>query len=444
VTDDTTKQFFAYLVEHQALAKVVGFENEAFIFPGVHHSFKFCALTITGENIKSGRTDFVFFCREFADSGDVRKHFELSSAELALINPNTRTCPIFRARYDAEVTKKIYRRVPILLSENNSENPWHIEFLSMFHMSNDSYLFKSAPAPGLLPLYEAKMIHQFDHRFGTFEGATQAQLNLGSLPQPDSQKKSDPTFTVMPRYWVAEEEASKRWGSWNRYWAIGFRDITSSVVERTSIFSLLPRVAMGNSLPLMLPTTVDAKLVTLLLANLNSLTLDYVARQKIAGTHMNFFFLQQLPILSPQQYSHFDLDYIFPRVLELIFNSYDSRHFASDVGYKDEPFTWDDIRRECARAELDGYYAHLYGLTRDELCYILDPKDVFGEDFPSETFRVLREREQKEYGEYRTRRLVLEAFDKLAESPRFRDEMPKRRSVFEVSGTSDLARTRQN
>ena len=67
---------------------------------------------------------------------------------------------------------------------------------------------------------------------------------------------------------------------------------------------------------------------------------------------------------------------------------------------------------------------------RDELRYILDPKDLFGEQFPSETFRVLKENEQKEFGEYRTRRLVLEAFDKLAESPRFRDEMPKRKSVF--------------
>jgi hypothetical protein len=66
------------------------------------------------------------------------------------------------------------------------------------------------------------------------------------------------------------------------------------------------------------------------------------------------------------------------------------------------------------------------------LRYILDPKDVFGEDFPSETFRVLKEREIKEYGEYRTQRLVLEAFDKLAESPRFRDEMSKRVSVFDV------------
>ena len=77
------------------------------------------------------------------------------------------------------------------------------------------------------------------------------------------------------------------------------------------------------------------------------------------------------------------------------------------------PFKWDENRRAILRAELDAYYAKLYGLTRDELRYILDPKDVYGPDFPGETFRVLKEKEEKQYGEYRTRRLVLEAWDSM-------------------------------
>jgi hypothetical protein len=77
------------------------------------------------------------------------------------------------------------------------------------------------------------------------------------------------------------------------------------------------------------------------------------------------------------------------------------------------PFIWNEDRRAQIRAELDAYYAKLYGLTRDELRYILDPADVYGPDFPSETFRVLKNNEIKKYGEYRTQRLVLEAWDKL-------------------------------
>ena len=76
------------------------------------------------------------------------------------------------------------------------------------------------------------------------------------------------------------------------------------------------------------------------------------------------------------------------------------------------PFPFDQERRAVLRAELDAYYARLYGLDRNELRYILDPEDVMGNDYPSETFRVLKDREIREYGEYRTQRLVLEAWDR--------------------------------
>ncbi len=86
--------------------------------------------------------------------------------------------------------------------------------------------------------------------------------------------------------------------------------------------------------------------------------------------------------------------------------SYNSRSLG-------EPLRLDEVRRAQLRAELDAYYARLYGLTRDELRYILDPKEVHGEDFPGETFRVLKDKEIRQLGEYRTRRLVLEAWDKM-------------------------------
>lgn len=76
-------------------------------------------------------------------------------------------------------------------------------------------------------------------------------------------------------------------------------------------------------------------------------------------------------------------------------------------------FKRDDARCAVLRAELDAYHARLCGLTRDELRYIPDPADVYGPDFPGETFRVLKEKEIRQYGEYRTRRLVLEAWDRL-------------------------------
>lgn len=58
--------------------------------------------------------------------------------------------------------------------------------------------------------------------------------------------------------------------------------------------------------------------------------------------------------------------------------------------------------------------ARLCRLSRDDLRFILNPADVYGPDFPGETFRVLKEKEIRQYGEYRTRRLALEAWDRGA------------------------------
>ena len=270
-TDSTTSAFFGDLVAHGALAELKGFENEAFIFPAVHHAFKFCVLGMTGAAIRVAETEFVFFCRHFHQLAEPERRFRLAAADFAAINPNTLTTPVFRTRADAELTRRIYRRVPVLDNERTGENPWGVSFLRMFDMSNDSHLFVTTAdgrpptaagtpsdavggratgvASALVPLYEAKMMHQFDHRYATYEGATQANLNAGILPQTTAAQKGDPSFAVRPRYWVEAAEVEKRLGGWQRGWLLGFRDITSSVVERTAIFSLLPRVGAGHTLP---------------------------------------------------------------------------------------------------------------------------------------------------------------------------------------------------
>ena len=128
---------------------------------------------------------------------------------------------------------------------------------------------------------------------------------------------------------------------------------------------------------------------------------------------MNYFIFKQIPVLPPSAYDFTAIAFIHARVLELTYTSYDLQHWAQDLGYDGPPFPFDLERRALLRAELDAYYAHLYGLTRDELRYILDPADLMGPDYPSETFRVLKNNEIRQFGEYRTQRLVLEAWDRL-------------------------------
>ncbi len=429
-TDDTTKNFFADLTTKSSLASLFDFENREALFPGVHRSYKFSLLTLSGAPVK--QADFTFFATRVEHLRDKRRRFSLTPSEIALFNPNTRTMPVFRTRADAELTRKIYMRTPVLVDEVYGKNYWNVKYRQgLFHSSNDAQLFNRNTLTNMIereakltgnkfddngnlffPLYEARMMWQFDHRFGTFDGV--ADRSNTHVPNPTIEQYNNPLYIVLPYYWIAEKYVKERLDNWNSGWLLCFRDITNSTNERTAIFSILPSVGLSDQFGLLLPFNFpDLSLISTLLANLNSLILDYVARQKIGGLHLKKYSLFQLPVLTPSAYSPADSAFIAPRVLELVYTAYDLKPFAEDMGYHGEPFRWDEVRRAHLRAELDAYYARLYGLTRDELRYILDPKEVHGEDFPGETFRVLKDKEMRLYGEFRTRRLVLEAWDKL-------------------------------
>ncbi|WP_343622907.1 Eco57I restriction-modification methylase domain-containing protein [Roseateles puraquae] len=406
-TDDTTKRYFGDLVKNERLVSLLAYENEEFIFQSVHHAFRFCMMTIG----PARSAEFVFFARQAQQVHDERRRFSLTADEFRLINPNTLTCPVFRSKRDAELTKKIYRTAPVLIDESHAgSNPWGINFSVMFHMSGDSHMFADAPAAGLLPLYEAKLIHQFDHRWATYEAN-------GDNRDMTDEERADPSRTTTPRYWVSQAEVEERLQDkgWTRGWLMGWRDICRATDERTVIASVLPRVGVNHKTPLFFAgQNLSAKHSAALLANFDALVLDYVARQKVGGTSLAYFYLKQLPFLPPERYTDADLAFIVPRVLELTYTAHDLKAWAQDLGFEGAPFTFDPDRRAEIRGELDAYYARLYDLHEDELRYILDPADVMGADYPSETFRVLKNREMKDFGEYRTQRLVLREFRRMA------------------------------
>ena len=466
-TDDTCKRFFGSLNEKRSLVSLFDFENREGLFAGVHRSYKFCLLTVSTHPI--AESEFAFFLTHPSQLQDKRRRFTLTPEDLQLLNPNTRTCPVFRTRADAELTKKIYGRVPVLLNERTEENPWSVKFMAMFHMANDSGLFKTALGEGLLPLYEGKMVQAFDHRAASVITNPENLMRTGQPVETTLSQHLEPNYIPQPRYWVGLQEVEKKLSKWPHKWLIGVKDVTSATNERTAIFGVLPRVATGHKIPLLLIDPPTFPLTTFFVANLNSLVFDYVARNKVGGNSMGYFILKQLPVLPPDIYGADEMSFIVGRVLELIYTAWDIKPFADDLWLTPDdklreliekqwssnktgtdghffeppewvhitkdaiplpPFKWDENRRAQLRAELDAYYAHLYGLTRDEVRYILDPKDVYGEDFPSETFRGLKGKEIKRFGEYRTRRLVLEAYDELAKTDRFVGE--KRESTIEA------------
>jgi len=423
-TADTTKRFFNSLVGNRRLVSFFNFFEIRQWFVATDDRNPFGLLTI-GSYPRD--PEFAFWLTAISQLSEVERRFTLSADDIARINPNTKTAPVFRSRADARLTAKIYGRVPVLIDEakGGAGNPWGVSFMRMFDMSNDSGLFRTAAQlhaegyerdgadwaasdrrPRYVPLYEAKMIHQFDHRWATYDG--------GETRDATAAEKPDPDFEPTPRYWVPDDELKARLAAkgWTRDWVIGSRDIARATDERTVIAAPFPRVGVGNNLPLMLfMSEAEPQTLVALLCCLSSLVCDFSARYKVGGTHLNYFVYEQLPVLPPSTYTAPDLTFIMPRVLELTYTSHSMASFACDLGYRGSPFAWDEHSRALLRADLDAWYARAYGLTRDELCYVLDPADVMGPEYPSETFRVLKKSEIDRYGEYRTARLVLAAWD---------------------------------
>ncbi|MBL7496146.1 N-6 DNA methylase [Frankia sp. CNm7] len=419
-TGDTTAPFFRHLVETSTLAGFLDFENEAKIFSGVTNKFRFAVLCATG-GLRLSHTSLAFSTRHLQDLPERR--FVLLPDEILLVNPNSGTLPVFRSRTDAEITIGIHRRVPVLV--NGDENPWGVSFLRMFDMANDSSHFRTEKQlrqdgwteegdafvrgnERMLPLVEGKMLHLYDHRYATYEAATQAQLNKGTLPRLNDDQHGDPDLVAWPQYWLINSAVHDRLGDrWNREWLLGWRDITTSVNERTVITSVFPAGAVGHTEPIIL---TDNREFAALHANLSSVVVDYAARQKISGAHLTFGNMEQLPVMPPTAYcvsaswdSAVELrDWIAERVLELSYTSWDMAPYADDLHDDGPPFRWDPERRAQIRAELDAAYLHLYGLNRAEAEHVLD------------SFFVLRKNEEKAFGTFRTRTLVLAAYDAMA------------------------------
>ncbi len=426
-TDDTTKFYFQNVVEHGALVSLFDFENKG-IFPGVHSSYKFCLFTAgSGRVSPAGRkagdaAEFVFFAHAVEDLHDPERRFSLSAEDIALLNPNTRTCPIFRTRRDAALTKRVYRR-PSDLGQR------HYRLGTLFHSSNDAAKFEDADTlqqqgwnlsaagrfqrglENAVPLYEGKMFTIYDHRAATVVFNQDTLVRQRQSADTSLEQHQDPNFLVRPFFWVREPyiDPEYRWR-----WILCFKKVTSPTNERTLIAALLPSCAANDSIHLLFPTEdAVAPEFGCLLANVSSFALDHVGRQKLGGMNFNFFVFEQLSILPSSTYTQRCpwsdsvetlRDWLILRVLELTYTAWDLEPFARDCGFDGPPFRWDDSRRFQLRCELDAAFFHLYGIERDDVAYIMD------------TFPIVKRKDEAQYGTYRTKNTILTLYDALAEA----------------------------
>lgn len=448
--NESNKDFFAKLIDENRLISLYDFENREALFD-IHRMFKFCLLTAgkaqdVPRNVSGG-----FYLTRLDHLLDPRRIYTLQTSDFARLNPNTKTCPVFRTSRDASLTAKIYRNSVIIMNESTGSNPWHVRFGSTFNMASDSHLFETYQSlldkgailqkniftlgkETYVPLYEGKMFWHFNHHFGTYPLEGDRPNAIDMPPMIDLQ---DVESSIMPWYWVEErlslENQIKRDAdgnivqSWNHQWIIAFRKLTNATNERTMVLSTIPGTFGAGDSTTLLCTERGTIPGALLSAMLSSIVCDYVVRQKVGGTNLSHFFFKQFPVVRPEQINEDDRWLILKNVAELTYFNHDLDGWAEEL-YEElseeqqlelpqlgnrQPWVYDPDRRALLQAELDAIFAHLYGLTTEDLRYILDPEDVCGEGCINETFRVLKSNELRQYGEYRTKRLVLEAWDRF-------------------------------
>ncbi len=404
-SDKTTKDFFASVTENDRLIRLYDFENKKIYFPEVHASFKFCIINFGGSQHEQNESDYVFFVHHIEELEDRNRHIPLSGDDIKLLNTNTRTCPIFRTKRDAEITKSIYKRVPILIdnSRERTGNPWGLSFKTMFHQTNDAEYFHEAVdlkkarckregnqwkkgKKTYLPLYEAKMVQAFDHRAASVIVDKSNWMRQGQTQSTELVFHQNPEHLVMPRYWV--ENGDIVWDGASSS-MLGFKDITSPTNQRTMIASFIPVSGSTNHFVLVQSPASESQ-TCCLMANLNSFVFDFTVRQKIGGVTLNFFIVEQIPVLPPDTYDKpcpwepkrkIKLEtWINQRVLKLTCTAEDMLPLAEACDFKAGSFKkeydgrlhkWDPSDRANLMAELDAAFFILYGIERDDAEYIL-------------------------------------------------------------------------
>jgi hypothetical protein len=440
-SDKTASVFFKDVATQGRLRALYDFENRrtrynaAPFFPDVDSRFKFCVI-VASPSPTAEAAMCAFFLQSVGELTEAERQFSLSADDFARVNPNTGTAPIFRSRRDAELITAIYSRLPILIDHSGCEpvKAWPVKYATMFHMKNDSELFRTLveleeqegayPIGGnqygsasgeWLPLYVGRMIHQFDHRAASVEVNAENLHNAALSDDISPEQKADPDFLPTPQYWVPAREVEFPVGI---DWLIGFRDIARATDMRTVVSSIVPKAGFGNKLPLLMPTDIDAyrRDAPLYMANLNALVFDFVARAKIHSTTLNLYIAEQLPVIPTSRFDDIRFgpktagEVIREIVLELTYTATDMAPFARDLGYVDEtgnvrpPFIWDAERRLKLRAKLDAVFFHLYGIIdRDDVRYIYS------------TFPIVERQEKAAYdGRYRSRELGLAYISALA------------------------------
>ena len=405
VTDFSTRHFVASLLENQLVRGLFDFDNRSRFFSDVQGNVQFCLLCLGRQSQSQFR-----ICTGVKDvRGLSMEHgFQLDLESVRLVNPETKAIPMFASDTDAAIIEGLHRKFQIF-----SRSDWAPRLRQgTYNMTSSAHLFvraKSRVGEPLVPVYEAKLCHQYHHRHGTFEGVSMDR-RFGRHPAtkpPQLSSLKVASYEVEPRYWVDEADAHARLDG--ESWALVFRNTFSSAADaRSLVATILPAVGIGNSLSLV-ETNGGAPAAAVLCSLFNSMLMDYLVRQKSTGSNLNFYVIRQLPVPNRSFFEQvFDWtkglalgDWLAARCLQLSYTSTSLKGFAQLLSVCDEPFVFDVRRRTALRVEIDAGMFLAMGLARSHVVHIM------------ERFEVLKRKEQRLHGCYRYRDDVLRTYDAL-------------------------------
>lgn len=336
--------------------------NEKFIFPAVHHAFRFIFLgACKGGETTSFRALFRLNPQNAMELPELTNAFQKDGRDSLQVDidmirrfaPDSISFMEFKSQREIEVAKRVFGKHRLLGEIAGSESA--LNFSRELHMTDDSDLFHGTNTG--FPLYEGKMFWQFDH----------------------SVQKS--------RYWVQYTQAKERLTEFPSFgfacdnYRLCIRDVTGSTSERTAIASILPpKVFLGHTICYSLGHSTNLHVA---LSVLNSLVIDFIVRMKVKN-HLSLFYLAQLPVPElSQDHAHFDR--LISRATRLTCTTPEFADLWRGVmGEKWKPgdSATDPRERAQLRAEIDALAADLYGLSESDFTYILSTFPLLDRDQP--------------------------------------------------------------
>jgi hypothetical protein len=437
---DIASDLFKHIVHSGRLISLYDFQNSTGLFPAIGSCERFSLLTFAEDQSDHREAQFAFYCDSVADVMGERS-YSLSKHDLMKLSPSSGKLPMLRNAKERELLLSVVSSFGVLADDTNQINPWRVSYGSLFHMSGASDYFRtreelesqgfeylngtSCMTNGSVvyaPFYEGKFIQIYNHRFSSFEGVPR-EKRFGRKPgthTPSLDQLRDPNYHIEPRYWISSEVAESRLNEkldCARYF-LAARRVTNVISNTRTVMACVMPGYPANDMIIALgfdangDSSVYASRCGLFLSILNSIPFDFFARLRVVENLLKgVLFELPVPTLAvlkdatwpgagPGSFSH----QVHSRILELTYTAWDLAPFARDCGYDGPPFRWDNERRFLIRCELDAAYFHLYGIARDDVNYIM------------ETFPIVKRKDEAQFGEYRTRRVILEVYDAMQQA----------------------------